>query len=247
MTDRRLWKSVKSLASIAHYRLARPALPPKRFVLFGRGRSGTTALVSLMDSLPHVHCDGEVLNPQPPFPYHHVIARCARSKQQVYGCKILSYQLIHSGRHEILNSLYADGFNFIYVRRENTLKHIVSNIRARSFGFHRRGSGAPESNKIRLHPREVIDWIERSEGLGRYEARLLEGIPHLSLTYERHIENPDTHQDCVDAVCSYLGIETQEARTDYRKVSPRELSESIENYQELADSLIVAGYERYLE
>jgi 16S rRNA G1207 methylase RsmC len=54
-------------AGLAH--LFNRSLPETRFVLFGRGRSGTTALVSMLDDVPRLQCEGEVLHNYVPFPH----------------------------------------------------------------------------------------------------------------------------------------------------------------------------------
>ncbi|MEM9980263.1 MAG: hypothetical protein AAF808_21770, partial [Cyanobacteria bacterium P01_D01_bin.2] len=67
----------------------------QRFIIFGRGRSGSTALVSLLNCLPKVYCDGEILEQRVLWPQSYVKAKAhtVQACATVYGCKILSYQL----------------------------------------------------------------------------------------------------------------------------------------------------------
>jgi len=231
--------------------------PSTRFVLFGRGRSGTTALVSLLDGLPAVRCEGEILHDWVPFPRLHVQGRSAGDGAAVYGCKILSYQIrdvqwgIRSP-HDFLRTLHhEDGFQVLYLRRTNLLRHALSNIRARRETFHQEKDGHddPGSGRTALHvdPETVVDWMRSSEALRTYEEALLEGVPHLSLTYEEHIRNPDRHQATVDAICDVLGIESAPVQSRYQKIAPPSLRDGVANYEHLADRLRGTRYEQYLD
>lgn len=226
----------------------------KRFVLFGRGRSGTTALVSMLDALPGVLCEGEILRNCVPFPYLHVLGRSARTRNRVYGCKILSYQIRDvqwtlPAQEDVLRILHDENhFQVLYLRRSNLLRHALSNIRARREGFEReKNADEAGSGAIRVDPDHVVEWMRSSEALQTYEHRLLEGVPHLSLTYEEHIRDPSRHQDTVDDVCEFLGIESAPTRSRYAKMAPPSLREGVANYDQLALRLEGTEYERFLE
>jgi len=229
-------------------------LPTPRFVLFGRGRSGTTALVSMLDDVPALHCEGEVLHNYVPFPRHHVLGRCARSPGPGFGCKILSYQIRSvqtrlDAPDTFLRDLHEErGFDILYLRRTNLLRHALSNIRARREQFHRKTSDAGgAASALRVDPEHVIDWMESSEALRAYEERLLDGVPHLSLTYEAHIRDASRHQETVDEVCAFLGVESAPVESSYQKLAPPSLRDSVANYDELARRLEGTAYASYLD
>jgi len=231
-----------------------------RFILFGRGRSGTTALVSLLDGLPSVRCEGEILHDWVPFPHLHVRGRSARAASRTYGCKILSYQIRDvqwtlPSRREFLHTLHhEDGFQVLYLRRTNLLRHALSNIRARRDTFHQEkdgagGSGGQRSEREALHvdPETVVDWMRSSEALRTYEETLLDGVPHLSLTYEDHIRNPDQHQATIDDICEFLDVESAPVQSRYQKIAPPSLRDGVENYDQLVRRLQGTRYEEYLD
>ncbi|WP_103019010.1 hypothetical protein [Salinibacter altiplanensis] len=236
-----------------NYLSGRP-LPDTRFVLFGRGRSGTTALVSMLDDVPGLRCEGEVLHDYVPFPRRHVLGRAARCSAEAYGCKILSYQIEDvqhpPGRHEdFLHTLHHDhGFHILYLRRTHLLRHALSNIWARQDTFHRKKS-APDTEPTapRVAPEHVIEWMERAEALREYEATLLKGVPHLSLTYEEHIRHDKAHQPTVDMICDFLNIDSVPVESSYRKTAPSALRERVANYEALARRLRGTPYAEYLD
>lgn len=223
--------------------------PETRFILFGRGRSGTTALVSLLDSLPAARCEGEVLHDFVPWPLLHVRGRSRRGRAAGYGCKILSYQLrdvqtaLEAPKDALRTLHHRHGFDLLYLRRTNLLRHALSNIRARRDRFHHRSAEPTQARPLTVDPEHVVEWMKNSEALRDYEAEVLEGLPHLSLTYEEHMRNPDAHQSTVDQICDYLGLPSAPVETDYQKIAPRSLREGVANYEALARHLRATGYD----
>ena len=225
----------------------------QRFIIFGRGRSGSTALVSLLNCLPEVYCDGEILDQPVLWPQAYIKAKAhtAQTCSTVYGCKILSYQLRdiqHIAQSpNFLHQLNTAGFQIIYLRRENLLDHAISNIRARSFGFHQgRSAHTWQQMKVYANPSTVVDWINKSDDLRNYETSLLRGIPHLALTYEKDLADEAQHQSTINAICRYLSIQSKPVLSHYQKVSPQTLQASVENYDELVDYLKSTPYRHYL-
>lgn len=238
----------------ALFRKGAAALPPTRFVLFGRGRSGTTALLSMLGDVPGLQCEGEVLHDWVLFPRRHVLGRGARSPAPGYGCKILSYQLRDvqtrlDAPESFLRALHDEhGFRVLYLRRTNLLRHALSNIRARREQFHQSKRGTRKGGQsLRFDPERVLAWMRSSEALAGYEARLLEGVPHLSLTYEEHVRSADAHQGTVNEICAFLNVETAPVESSYEKIAPPSLREGVANYDELAARLRGTPYAPYLE
>jgi len=238
----------------AHARTDPAQGPRPRFVLFGRGRSGTTALVSMLDDVPALHCEGEVLFRPVLFPRRHVLGRCARSPGPGYGCKILSYQIrdlqTRVRRPEtFLRELHHEhGFQILYLRRTNLLRHALSNIRARREQYQqKKGEAASTGRALHVDPQHVLAWMRQSEGLRNFEERVLEGLPYLSLTYEAHIRDAGHHQTTVDEVCAFLGVESAPVESSYQKVAPPSLREGIANYEEMAAALAETPYRSYLD
>lgn len=237
----------------AHWWSNSDALPRPRFILFGRGRSGTTALLSMLDDVPALHCEGEVLHDYVPFPYRHVLGRSVWSGASGYGCKILSYQVRDVQTRlkcpeKFVRDLHNDGgFRVLYLHRTNLLRHALSNIRARREQFHRKKGTAPsQARALRVDPDHVLEWMRSSEALSDYEDRLLDGVPHLSLTYENNVQDPEAHQETVDEICAFLGVESAPVESTYEKIAPPSLREGVANYDDLAQRLEGTPYEKYL-
>jgi len=171
----------------------------------------------------------------------------------VYGCKILSYQILNvqplRRRMDFVRRLSEDGFKVIYLKRENLVEHAVSQIRAREFGFHRPAVAGGENSKMLIDPQKVLDWIAKSEVSDRFEAMSLTDVPHLALTYERNLASDELHEPTVLQIADFLGLHTGDLsplKSAYRKVSPRALSDSVANYSELVAALANTPYAREL-
>lgn len=234
------------------YLLRRPPLSPVRFIIFGRGRSGSTALVSLLDGVEGVHCDGEILSHPVLLPQTYIKSRCAQSGAQAYGCKVLSYQVRDVQpllqRRRFLHQLNHAGFKIIYLKRRNLLHHAVSNLMARISGFYQKKSDGPgEHRKIVVDPESVVDRMRRSEQLAQYEQTLLQGLTVLPVTYEENIRHGHQHQPTVDKICDFLGIRSSPVTSAYRKQTSGQWRDAIANHHELSKFISNTPYARYLE
>jgi LPS sulfotransferase NodH len=242
----------RHLGRLVHQRVARDQLSPVRFVIFGRGRSGSTTLVSLLDSQQHVQCDDEILRRRVLFPRQHVQAMCARSHSPVYGCKILSYQVSEvqplRRREEFVRDLTRDGFRVLHLTRDNVVEHAVSNIRARQLGFHRASADPAVDRRVTVARDELMHWIEQSEALARFEDAALAGVPHLALTYESALAHESLQQTTLQRVCAYLDLPQPApgTRSRFAKISPPALRESVANYDQLVGFLRGTPYARWL-
>jgi LPS sulfotransferase NodH len=244
---------LRHLKQVVRHRASRDGLRPVRFVIFGRGRSGSTMLVSLLDSLPGVHCDGEILHRRVQFPRQHVHAMCAESSRAAYGCKILSYQLLTvqplRRRTEFIRRLAHDGFDILYLTRENVVEHAVSNIRARQLGFHQSADNPTINKAITVERDDLMRWIDHSAPLARFARASLVGVPHLALTYERDLAAAALHQTTVQRVGEFLGLPKPPdagSASEFGKVSPRALRDSVANYEELEAFLRKTPFAKYL-
>lgn len=253
---KRLSKNIATTAysarAYANYIVRRPSLPPRRFVIFGRGRCGSTLLVSLLDSHPDIQCDGEILHFRKLSPLFHVKCFAAAAKRPVYGFKLLTYQLRQvqpiPDPRAFLHELHGQGFRFIHLYRDNLLRHALSNIYARQATFHRRREDKPAKyKKLNVVTEEVIKWIRASEQTARFEWEMLQDLPHIDVNYETDLAQAESHGATVAKVCRFLDLPPAEPRTDLVKVTPRAIGDFVANYEELREALEATPYARFLE
>ncbi len=233
------------------HQIKRSELPGSRFVIFGRERTGSTTLVSLMHSLPHVHCDGEILYDNVLFPKAHVLARTSISSAPTYGCKLLSFQIRDQqpikDSNIFIRELSQHGYRIVYLVRENILEQSLSLIRGMAFGYHKKKNVEHKAEQLRVDTKELLRQMDRSRELGEFECRSLEGLDFTTVTYETDLLPEENHQNTVDNICNFLGIESAKVGTEYQKVSPQSLRDSLANYDEVEKALVGTDYERFLE
>lgn len=226
--------------------------PKGKFVIFGTGRSGSTLLVHLLNSNSSIFCDNEIYHRKVMFPFLYLKFRSILGNKKVYGFKCLTYHLgLSLGRDteeqkkEYLEKLTKKGYKIIYLRRHNIFRQGLSNIYARYKNQFHSNAQAGVKNKGKKMPVEIKElkrWMNALEDQIAVESRLLEGIPHLALSYEDDLSNSDSHPQTFSKLSDFLGIEFEVPETQLRKVTPKALDGFIENPEEVIEFLNENGY-----
>jgi LPS sulfotransferase NodH len=221
--------------------LRRP--PEKRFVILSRARSGSTLLASLLNSVPNMHCDGEILRHPLPFPERYIHARSAAKACSAYGFKVLIGQVRKPDRfhdpENLIRRLHGDGFSVVHLRRRDRLAAAVSVIRALRFGFHERTT---QNQKTQREPmaidfEKLTERFERIELYEQYATQLLQGVPHTEVIYEADLEDQQRHQSTVDRLCESLGIPSGPVESRFQRLATRPLRETVLNFDELDERM----------
>jgi hypothetical protein len=222
-----------------------------KFVILSQGRSGSTALISLLDSLPGIHSDGEILRRWVPDPLVHIYRRASIRKSDCYGFKIITHHIQNvqniPDASVFLRRLHFLGYKIIYLKRDNLLELAVSNIKARQDGFHAKVDGAGAKSKlISVALNDLMYWLNGSESVLAEEKEILADIPHLELVYERDLQFSSCHPKTVKLICNYINVDYQEPSCEFRKISAKPMSRQIENYEEVKNTLAGTKFERFL-
>jgi len=233
--------------------------PDNKFVIYTRGRTGSTVLTDLLNCHPDIFCDIEIFNflyskGLVSFPELYIKScskRAAFNKKQVYGFKVkiaqLRYEHKYSNYEKILSDLNSDGWKFIYLKRENFLRHKLSNIMsAQSQIFHIMNSDSIKTPKIRIDCNSLLEGIKFAEEVEKTEKENLRNIPHLTLTYESDIIDNSKHQETADKVFSYLNLKTSTVSTNNKRIIPDNLEDTILNYDEVNNFFKDTEYSKYL-
>lgn len=241
-----------NLKRYKNYLWNQPPLPKKRFIIFGRGRSGSTLLVSLLNAHSQIYCDGEILHDWVSFPHLHINVCASVCPRPIYGFKLLSYQIRDIqpiiNPTQFLSHLHREGYLIIYLSRQNLLAHALSNINARKQKFHHQLNQVEiQKQKINVDFQELVFWIEHSEKIERYEHQIINDLPHLPLIYEDNLLTPELQQKTANQVFNLLDIPTESVTTNFVKLMSSDLSNSIENYEELSAKIKQTRYARFLE
>lgn len=229
--------------------------PGTKFIIFGTGRSGSTLLVTLMDSNSHIFCDNEIYHRPVMFPKRYRTTRARLANTDVYGFKLLMYHISlklgvkNEDFGPYLQGLTDEGYKIIHLRRHNIVRQAFSNLYARHRGqFHSNSTvGKKTDNKMVVDLKELEKWIRNIDSQAQWEEQLLNGIPHLALGYEKDLEDRTAHAATLGRVSEFLGTKVEPPATELRKVTPKSLESFIENHVEVLEFLRVNGWAHYIE
>ena len=213
--------------------------PERKFVIYGSGRSGSTLLVSLLDSHSQIYCDNEIYHRKVVSPKTYLDLRAQMSGAPVYGFKLLTYHLgMTLGMsapdfNPYLRALQEDGYQIIYLWRRDAFRQALSNVYARqSQQFHNQ-NGSSSQTKIHVDLDRLDYWYQGLKRQAQLEQEYLAGIPHLALTYEDHLADGDKQTATMQEICQFLDIPYEAPQTGLRKNTPKSLESFIKNHQEV--------------
>lgn len=197
---------------------------PERFLILARPRSGTTLLYRLLDQVPGLECDGEMLHYAVLRPRGLLDSLAGRSRARVYGCKLLSYQMFEVQKirpEPFFEALHRDGIRLIHMQR-NTFSQSISLSTAQGTGeYHAAADAAGTRTEITLDPDRFVQMVRWNLAMLDYERQLLAPYPHLVVDYDRELADGARHQSAIDRICGWLGHPTGPVRADLGRMGAR--------------------------
>jgi len=231
--------------SLAKSAFAKTVEPDKKFVIFTDGRSGSTLLVDLLNANPAVHCDDELLKRRVLFPMKQIDLHARQSAAEVYGFKLLSYQLKNvqisiRDKQAFMRKLAAKGYQIIYLHRENKVLQALSIVYAFYHNkWHNRTDGKPpkKTTPFEMDLDVFYRFLDGMMELENFEQAMLANLPHLKISYEKHLQHGEAHLETVQQLADFLDIPVAKPKTTLRKATPSRLEKYILNREELLESL----------
>lgn len=184
---------------------------PRKLIVFGRPRSGTTLLGKILDQVPGVHDEGEYLHFGHFSPLASLDACAHTTKCEVFVAKLLSYQLLEvqniQDGYGFFKHLQSKGYSFVHLRR-NSFNQALSLCSARATGqyFAKNGGTAPqEPQDIEIDADIFVAEVRRTLMMLAYEDLLMSGFTHIPLQYEADLREATQHQETVNRICAAIG------------------------------------------
>jgi LPS sulfotransferase NodH len=223
-----------------------------KFVLFAQGRTGSTLLGDLLRSHPEIYFADELLGSALRSPRLAAARTRWRHARHAVGFHVKIYQLsdvqgiTDAGRW--LRGMHRHGWRVIALRRENLLRQVLSNMTAQLTNRYEDRAGEGEFVRVRpyVDPEELLHWIGVRAAVGADEAAALDGIPHLSLTYERDLQDSTTWQPTMERVFAHLDLDPVPVVTNLRRQNDGGLASLIANYDDVRRAVEATEYTRYL-
>jgi LPS sulfotransferase NodH len=232
---------------------ARWIQPQARFVIVTPGRAGSELLTDLLNSHPDIVCEAEILRERMLWPERFVAGRSTKAGlagARAFGLKIhcghFGYQVLRE-RPDYLRELSESGVRLIFLRRDNLLAQAISSTVARRTRWHWRGADRPEFTALGVDPVEVLMMAYLFEESDQFLQAALDGLPHLTLTYEQDLLDASAQQATVDRICRHLGLPSAPTSSDHVRFTPKRLSDTVANFDAVAAVVAPTRFGRFLD
>ncbi|MDX5347845.1 MAG: sulfotransferase [Hymenobacteraceae bacterium] len=229
-----------------------------KFVLLGRGRSGTTLLHTYLNSHPNVLSLGELMHPRHQHPLRH--QNPIRYLQQ-YGfknysplIKAVGFKMFYeweSGnvQHPLWQTLHQiPDLKVIHLRRENKLRNLVSYKIARQSRQWSQEPGqkqvAAQAKAVTLTKEECIAVFEKMTAEEVFFDRFFKNHSKINLTFEELTAQPN---QVLQQVQEFIGVKPMQLVSLLQRQNPEPLQQLIINYDELKEQFRDSEWFRYFD
>lgn len=222
------------------------------FVILCLGRTGSTHLVSLLDSHPQIRCFGEL------FTHHEgtldeAYVTSSRSDPQDYVAHLtapltesaVGFKLPLSSiraHPDVLGLLEPQDLRMVRLCRINLLALFVSRRLLATTRVPQSTRGDYGDATVVLDPKQCLAVFRRTEEHERHLDEIAAGKPVFRITYEELVTGRRLAE-----IQRFLGVEPAALRSPFSRIRRRSLAETIENWSEIEDALRGSPYERFLE
>jgi len=212
------------------------------FVIVTTGRTGSSHLVSLVDSHPDARCFLEPFNPSAPdytfqnSPHDDPMAYLDELTEAVEE-RMVGFKLPWGSLHEVpeLFPLLRDpALRVLHLVRRDRLRQYLSIELAHATGIWHSYDGLQPPTRVRLDPDTYVAWVKGAVVADAVLAELAHGHPHLTIEYEEL-----GRVDRQEAALEMLGLPVRALRSDYVRVTaPRgHISDVIVNWEEFVEAV----------
>ena len=227
---------------------SRPHKPS--FVILDIGQSGCITLSEWFKAHQQVTFQEDILSQSVRFPRTTIYQRIRQSTGNVYGFNVSVEQLRQIQRianpNQFLQDLLRGGCRVVFLNRKDMLRHAIATLKAYSFSCRfdiasNEADTVPRS-QLSVDVTELIACLKYMDNQ-RLEAKaMLHGIPHLSLTYEEDLMNPNSHRRTADKLSTFLGISNIKPTSSKLKLVHQQLADIVKNYDEVYEGIASSDY-----
>jgi LPS sulfotransferase NodH len=226
--------------------------PLKKFVVFSCPRTGSTLLVTLLDSHPQIHCQSELWLYRMAFPKLYLQCQTNLAQQEVYGFKLQvnHFQLQRIKKpDQFMAQLCDSGFKIIKLGRRNLFRTALSLVYAKSTGKYviKKDEKGNRPREIVINPQELLANLQLVEQYKTLLDQISSKLPHIEFVYEDDLTSQDRQQATVDQISEYLGIPSAKVSSDLVKGSSDDFSDFVANADEVRAFIRTTRYAEFLD
>ncbi|MGD1949299.1 MAG: hypothetical protein ACFB14_06595 [Leptolyngbyaceae cyanobacterium] len=219
------------------------AMPAHRFVLFGAGFSGAHIAIDLLRQEAIDTCHGPLpptwtveplLNQRHFFPLQYVQCCGLSCSSYLFGFKLSAADLIvthgMSEPYRFMGILHRQGYRVIHLQRLDLMRHAIAVLKAQQ----------PTSRQV--DPQALLATLKQLDEQRIAEAAIVSQVPHLSLTYETDLIDPNVHSTTAQRLCRFLSLQHRPSSRPAMKLVHQRVSDLIDNYDEVCTVLKRSDY-----
>ncbi len=232
---------------------SRPHKPS--FVVFDIGQSGGMLLANWFRAHGKITFQEDILSQVVRFPRLSVYQHVRQSRGEVYGFNMTVEQLRQVQRladpNQFLQDLHRGGCRVISLNRRDALRHAIATLKTYSVNCRfdtteppagESRSSSKAAGKFTVDVSELIACLKYLDNQ-RIEANaILHEVPHLSLTYEDDLVDPNSHAPTAERLSAFLQIPRLKPVGSHLKLVHQQLADIVENYDALCEGLSHSEY-----
>ncbi|MBT9313544.1 hypothetical protein IXB28_15120 [Leptothoe kymatousa TAU-MAC 1615] len=216
--------------------------PTHRFVLFGTEFSGGRLVIDLLrrvadarhGPLPSNWKVESLLAHRHFFPLRHIQHHQLACPDYAFGFKLSAADLIATHQmsepHRFMELLHKQGYKVIHLQRRDLMRHGIAVLKAQQ----------PKVQTI--NPTELIATLKHLDEQRVAEAAMVAMVPHLTITYETDLLDPNVYKATAERLCHFLDLK-QRQRAQYPvKLVHRSITDLMTNYDEVQAALKQSDY-----
>lgn len=223
----------------------------KRFIVLSRPRTGSTMLITFLNSHPNVHSEWEIFKTLNGRNYKDVLAK-AFGKEPYYikakGFKIFYNHPLDDESNDIWDNLMEmDNLWVIHLKRRNIFRTLISWKIASIQGVWEVTSSDRNISKnkaVTFTAKELEEGFEQTRMWEKYGDEMFKNHPLVSVYYEDLVNDPE---GTFCKITDFLGVQNVKPKTNLKKQNPERLRDLVKNNDDLKSAFYKTEWQPFFE
>ena len=226
------------------------------FVVFELGQSGCTTLMRWFRDRKDIIFQENILSQRVRFPRMSVFRRVHQSHGEVYGFNLRIEHLRQvqtmPNPNQFLQDLHRGGCRVIFLQRRDILRHAIATLKvdniqsSKSLNVTDSSSSPPNhanrSKRVAINTQALLNCLQYIETQRVDAQAILHDIPHLSLTYEDDLIDPNVYSTTAQRLSDFLEIVPLKPADNVVKLVHQDRADLVTNYDEVRQAIESSEY-----
>ena len=224
---------------------SRPHKPS--FVIVEIGQSGCMILSEWFRACKRISFQENILSRPVRFPRMSVYQHVRQCSGEVYGFNLTVEQMRQVQRiadpNQFLQDLHRGGCRVVYLNRRDALRHAIATLKAHSTNCRFDGTAPAQGHsRITIDVSELLACLKYLDNQRVEVNAILHEVPHLLLTYEDDLIDPNDHSATARRLSEFLGVSAISPAGSPLKLVHQQIADIVTNYEEVCDGIKASDY-----